>query len=159
MPLPLSGTRWRQLEQFLKFGVVGSLGLVCDIASVYALRPLLGLDLATLAAYFIAATFNWVLNRLWTFHGLGLHHHPIMQWLRFLSANSLGFCLNRGTVYALFFFVPLCVHHPALALAAGALAGMLANFNISRAMVFRNHPGAPQTTPTQPDKKPHSTTP
>lgn len=63
--------------------------------------------------------------------------HPILQWLRFLAANSFGFLLNRGTVYTLCFTVPFCAQHVALPLAAGSLMGLLANFNLSRKLVFR----------------------
>ena len=121
-----------------KFGVIGSLGFVWDNAVVYTLRPLIGLTAATLLAYFVAATLNWLLNRLWTFRGYGLHHHPFMQWLRFLWANSLGFFLNRGVVFSLFFLFPFCARHPVVALAAGTLAGLLSNFKLSQKLVFHD---------------------
>ncbi|MCP1241985.1 GtrA family protein [Acetobacter lambici] len=129
-----------RLLRFLKFCVVGSLGFLWDASSVYALRPIIGLTAATLAAYFIAATFNWLLNSLWTFRGVGHHSHPVLQWLRFLSANSLGFFLNRGTVYTLFYVFPLCIQHPILALACGSFAGLIANFNLCQKIVFREKP-------------------
>jgi putative flippase GtrA len=121
-----------------KFGVIGSLGFVCDNAVVYTMRPLIGLTAATLLAYFIAATFNWLLNRLWTFRGRGLHHHPFVQWLRFLWANSLGFCLNRGMVFSLFYLFPFCERYPVVALAAGTLTGLLSNFKLSQKLVFHD---------------------
>ncbi|GBR51979.1 polysaccharide biosynthesis protein GtrA [Acetobacter pomorum] len=131
-----------KLIRLIKFGMVGSLGFVWDSGTVYALRPLIGLTCATLVAYFVAATLNWVLNRVWTFKGAGHHEHPVLQWLRFLSANSLGFFLNRGTVYLLFYIFPFCIQHPIVALAAGAAAGMLANFSMSQKIVFREKPPA-----------------
>lgn len=129
-----------RLLHFLKFGIVGSLGFIWDTGTVYGLRPFIGLTAATLIAYFVAATLNWILNRLWTFRGMGHHEHPVLQWLRFLSANSLGFFLNRGTVYTLFYAFPLCIRHPVLALAAGSFAGLVANFKLSQKMVFRTKP-------------------
>ncbi|MFT9359132.1 GtrA family protein [Acetobacter okinawensis] len=129
-----------RLLRFLKFGVVGSLGFIWDTGAVYGLRPFIGLTAATLIAYFFAATLNWILNRLWTFRGMGHHDHPVLQWLRFLSANSLGFFLNRGTVYTLFYAFPLCIRHPVIALAAGSFAGLIANFKLSQKMVFRAKP-------------------
>ncbi|MGO3517053.1 MAG: GtrA family protein [Acetobacter cibinongensis] len=130
--------------RLFKFGVVGALGFLWDSSTVYGLRPIIGLTAATLVAYFVAATLNWLLNRLWTFKGAGSHDHPILQWLRFLLANSCGFFLNRGTVYTLFYTVPLCLEHPIIALAAGAFAGMFANFSLSQKLVFREKP--PQST-------------
>ncbi|MFT8676608.1 MAG: GtrA family protein [Acetobacter sp.] len=137
----------QKLLRLFKFGVVGTLGFVWDTGSVYALRPLLGLTLATLAAYFIAATANWLLNRLWTFRGVQSSHSIVVQWLRFLAANSVGFVLNRGTVYTLFILFPFCRHYPVVALAAGSIAGLLSNFHISQKVVFRERPQA--ATPEQ----------
>jgi len=34
-------------------------------------------------------------------------------------------------------FVPLCARQPVFAVAAGSIAGMFLNFNMSRTMVFR----------------------
>lgn len=140
MPATPPATQQRSLLSFVKFGIIGSLGFVWDTATTYGLRPIIGLTAATLAGYFVAATLNWILNRLWTFRGMGAHEHPILQWLRFLSANSVGFMLNRGTVYTLFYAFPLCIHHPILALAAGSFAGLLANFNLTQKLVFRARP-------------------
>jgi len=124
------------LAQFLKFGTVGTFGFLVDTATVYALRGRLGLYGAGIAAYFVAATWAWALNRLWTFRGLGggpAHR----QWVRFLVANSAGFVLNRGAYAILVTFVPLCAEQPVYAVAAGAVAGMFVNFSLSRSMVFR----------------------
>ncbi|BCI67084.1 GtrA family protein [Acetobacter aceti] len=126
--------------RLFKFATVGSLGLLWDTCTVLSLRDIIGLNAAALAAYFVAASFNWTLNRVWTFRDVGRHDHPLLQWLRFLSANSLAFFLNRGTVYLLFFFSPFCVNHPVVALAVGALAGMGANFKLSERLVFRERP-------------------
>ncbi|NHN88193.1 GtrA family protein [Acetobacter conturbans] len=136
---PQSGKK-KSLLRLFRFGMVGALGFMWDAGTVYALRDIIGLNAAVLAAYFVAATLNWMANRFWTFGDVGRHDHPFLQWLRFLSANSLGFLLNRGTVYLLFFFIPFCVHFPIIALAAGALAGMFANFKLSERLVFRERP-------------------
>jgi putative flippase GtrA len=122
--------------QFMKFGTVGTLGFLADTAVVYALRASLGLYVAGIVSYVLVASGNWVLNRVWTFRGLG--SGPVhRQWARFLLANLLGLVLNRGTYVALIATVPLCVEVPVLAVAAGAVAGMLVNFTLSRQMVFR----------------------
>ncbi|GBR69878.1 GtrA family protein [Gluconobacter kanchanaburiensis] len=128
------------IDQFLRFGTVGALGFLVDWGTVSLLRTPIGLIAATLVAYFVAATGNWCLNRFWTFRlSAAENQHMILQWLRFLLANSFGFLLNRGMVFLLYATVPLTTHHPGLALAAGALCGMVANFNLSRRLVFRAH--------------------
>ena len=51
------------LVQFLMFGTVGMVGFLVDTATVYALRRSLGLYGAGMAAYVVAATVTWMLNR------------------------------------------------------------------------------------------------
>jgi putative flippase GtrA len=123
--------------QFLRFGAVGAVGFLIDTATVYALRGAIGLIGAGMAAYVVAASANWLLNRSWTFRGQGRRRPAHRQWLLFLLANLLGFALNRGAYSALVLCVPLCAAQPVLAVAAGALAGMLVNFSLSRRVVFR----------------------
>ncbi len=124
------------LTQFLKFGVVGTFGFVVDTAVVYALRYRLGLYGAGLVAFVVAATANWVMNRLWTFRGQGsLPVHR--EWARYMVTNLAGFVLNRGTYALLVTFVAIAAEQPVLAVAAGSIAGMGVNFVLSRRMVFR----------------------
>jgi len=124
------------LAQFLRFGVVGTFGFVVDTAVVYALRHPLGLYGAGAAAYIVAASANWLLNRVWTFRGSG-SDPAHRQWLRFMAANLAGFVLNRGTYAILVATVPLCARQPVFAVAAGSIAGLGLNFTLSRTMVFR----------------------
>ena len=124
------------LVQFLMFGTVGVVGFLFDTAAVYSLRRSLGLYGAGAVAYLVAATVTWLLNRLWTFRGLG--SGPVhQQWAQFLVVNLGGFVLNRGTYALLVTFVALCAEQPVYAVAAGALVGMFLNFSLSRAIVFR----------------------
>ena len=122
--------------QFLRFGTVGTFGFVVDTAVVYATRYWLGLYGAGVLSFVVAATANWALNRAWTFRGQGTRraHH---QWALFLATNLIGFVLNRGTYMALIATSPVCAANPVLAIAAGSIAGMFANFGLSRRVVFR----------------------
>lgn len=124
------------LLQFLRFGIVGGGGFLVDTAVVYGLRGSLGLYWAGTLAYPVAATFNWAVNRIWTFRGQGsgaMHR----QWARFLATNLVGFALNRGAYFALIAASPFVAYHPVIAVAAGAGAGMFVNFYMARTMVFK----------------------
>ncbi|MBV9758683.1 MAG: GtrA family protein [Alphaproteobacteria bacterium] len=140
--LPISARRFADaarialLAQFLRFGAVGVSGFCIDTATVYALRFRLGLYGAGMAGYLFAASANWALNRVWTFRGRsrGLAHR---QWALFLATNTAGLVLNRGTYAALIATSALCVRYPVIAVAAGAVAGMLVNFTMARQVVFR----------------------
>lgn len=124
------------LAQFLRFGVVGAIGFVIDTATVYGLRYTLGLYGAGIVAYVVAATGNWVLNRIWTFRGQG-SGAAHRQWAMFMLTNLGGFVLNRGTYALLVTFVAVAARQPVIATAAGAVAGMFVNFSLSRRLVFR----------------------
>jgi len=137
-PLRRAATPERLLiaRQFLRFGVVGLLGLVVDTAVVYTFRGTFGLYGAGVIAYFGAATGTWSLNRVWTFRGRG-SGSAHRQWAMFLIANLAGFVLNRGTYALLVTFLPAAAAQPVIATSAGAVAGMFVNFNLSRRVVFR----------------------
>ncbi len=139
LPLPSRGLAHATAlaSQFLKFGVAGVVGFVFDTATVYALRGTIGIYGAGLAAYLVAATVTWAINRAWAFRGSSSDGQVGRQWVRFLIANLVGFALNRGTFAILVTFVPLCADQPILAVAAGALVGMFVNFILSRLFVFR----------------------
>ncbi len=124
------------ITQFLRFAVVGGTGFIVDTACVYALRAEFGLYGAGLIAWAVSVTMNWVMNRLWTFRGQGggpAHR----QFLRYVAVSVVGFVLNRGAYALMVTFVAAAAAEPVLATAAGALAGMFANYFLSRAMVFR----------------------
>jgi putative flippase GtrA len=150
-PAMAGGLRAR-IVPFMKFGIVGTMGLMWDTLTVYGFRALLGLSGATVLAYFVAASMNWLVNRHWTFRHVVHADRPLTQWARFMMANSLGFVMNRGMVFALFLLVPLCRAIPFLALAAGSLAGLSANFTLSRRVVFRHRQAAPDEGQSIPDR-------
>lgn len=133
----IGAARFAVLMEFLRFGVVGTIGFVVDTAVLYAGLALgLGLYGGRAVSYLVAATTTWALNRLWTFRGRG--DGPVhQQWALFLLVNLLGFAMNYGTYVALIAFVPMVAEHPVLGVAAGAIAGMFGNFVLSRQLVFR----------------------
>lgn len=121
---------------FLRFGLVGASGLCWDTATVYALRGPIGLYAAGAAGFFVAATSNWALNRLWTFRAQT--HAPMhVQWANFLAVNLIGFVFNRGTFFLLISETALCREIPLLAVVSGTLAGLFFNYFLSKRFVFR----------------------
>lgn len=132
----MTAKRWLLLQQFARFGTVGVAGAIVDVTTVYAAMATLGLYLSGLLAYLAAVTTTWALNRAWTFAGRG-SGSLLRQWMLFVAANGVGFVLNRGSFFALVTLVPLCAAHPVIAILAGVGAGMFANFNLSRSVVFR----------------------
>ena len=61
----------------------------------------------------------------------GASHRTVHQeWLRYLLANALGWSANNGVYVWMIFSLPLAYQHPALAVAAGSLVGMVFNFSV-----------------------------
>jgi putative flippase GtrA len=133
----LGAARLRVIGEFLRFGVVGTIGFVVDTLVLYAgLAAGLGLYSGRAVSYLAAATTTWALNRAWTFRGRG--EGPVArQWALFLLVNLIGFACNYGTYAALVASVPAVAGNPVIGVAAGALAGMAGNFLLSRRYVFR----------------------
>jgi putative flippase GtrA len=121
--------------EFVRFGVVGVLGFCWDTATVYTMRPFVGIYGAGVAGFLVAATANWGLNRLWTFRGRA-HEAAHQQWLKFIGANAIGFIVNRGLFFTLVSVSRLCFEQPILAIAAGATAGLTFNYFLSKRFVF-----------------------
>ena len=124
-------------QEFLRFGVVGTIGFLVDSGVLYGAIALgAGLYLGRAISYLAAASATWALNRAWTFRGRG--SGPVhQQWALFVAVNLVGFVLNYGTYALLVATVPVVAAHPILGVAAGSIAGMFANFFLSRAVVFR----------------------
>jgi putative flippase GtrA len=124
------------MQDFIRFGVVGVIGFIVNVAVVYAVRGATGLYASGVIAWLVAASTTWWLNRSWTFKGRGdsaMHH----QWLRFLAVSSLGFVLYYTAFSLLAAYFPLCHRQPVFAVLGGVFAGMVSNFTLSRKLVFK----------------------
>ncbi|WP_236552541.1 GtrA family protein [Belnapia sp. F-4-1] len=125
------------LGELLRFGTVGVAGFIVD-AGVLTAGIALGTGpwLGRVLSYLAAATTTFALNRAWTFRASRREGGLGRQWLLFLLVNVLGFLCNYGTYAALVAGVPLVAAHPVIGVAAGSLAGLAANFLMSRRFVF-----------------------
>ncbi len=122
--------------------MAGAIGFGVDTAVLYAaLAAGAGPYGGRLLSYLAAATTTWALNRSWTFRtAQDRTVPPARQWLLFVIVNLVGFACNYGVYAALIAGSPLTARHPVIGVAAGALAGMVGNFLLSRRFVF----GAPR---------------
>lgn len=122
-------------SQFLRFACVGAITYFVDagvLTAVLAVAP--GrFYLGRLVSYVAAASFAWALNRRFTFGASGSRWR---QWLRYLLANLSGGLANYAVYAGLIEIAGFCRLYPALAVAAGAVAGLSFNFTASRRFVF-----------------------
>lgn len=124
-------------RQFARFALVGVAGLVVDVAVLYA-GLWLGLGYyAGRACSFLAAVWaTWQLNRRYTFAD-GADGAPPAQWSRYLLAMLGGGVVNYLAYSAVLSLAPGFSLLPAVAVAAGSLAGMAVNFSSAKFLVFR----------------------
>lgn len=123
------------MHQVWRFFLVGSVAFVVNGSFVEILVGPVGPVKAQLIAFPVAATVAWWLNRKYTFGASG--HKLHREWFNYILANSIGWLINNGLYLVLIYRFPLAAQHPSLAVAAGSVAGMFANFILSRQLVFR----------------------
>ena len=133
----------RSVVQFIKFGMVGTVGFVVDASVLHGVLTLLSLNpyVGRLISFAAAATVTWLLNRHFTFRD-SPRHAPAGQWMRFVSVVGFGGAVNYS-VYALLVASDLgLLSMPLVGVAAGSLSGWAINFTLSRRLVFRaSRPG------------------
>lgn len=132
-------------SQLLRFALVGMLG-TCVNMSVFLLAVkwlMLSYNFAATAAFLLAVGHNFALNRIWTFHVHG--RKPVrfaIGWAKYVGVNLIGFAINLAVLNAVvaWFGHDFSVEGQAM----GVVSGMLFNFMLSRAVVFKIQAGVPR---------------
>ena len=87
--------------KFIKFGIVGFSGVIIDFGFTYLTKEYLKAQkyLANAIGFTIAASSNYFLNRVWTFHS----QNPDigMEYTRFFLVSLLGLGISTLVIYIL----------------------------------------------------------
>jgi putative flippase GtrA len=130
----------RLARQLLRFGMVGVLGLLVDVAVLYlGLWLGLGYYLGRVLSFLCAVWVTWRCNRCYTFqraHGHGAHA-LWREWWQYLAAMALGGAVNLAAYTVVLQLLPSAPWLGAVAVAAGSLAGMSVNFISAKFFVFK----------------------
>lgn len=97
-------------EQFLKFCVVGGLGTIVNLAILYGLVEFVKLwyVFGAAIAFVIAATHNYILNKIWTFKDRRTGKTFIAkQWTQFFVISIFSLGINLAVLYGLVEFFGL----------------------------------------------------
>ena len=121
-------------RQILSFAIVGTIGFVVNALGLKIATLIVSPIPAQIIAFPLAVTATWWLNRYFTFAS----QRPWRsEWLRYISANVLGWLVMNGIYVALVLSNAYVHEHPVIALAIASLAGMGLNFASSKWIVFR----------------------
>ncbi|MDR2885369.1 MAG: GtrA family protein [Rikenellaceae bacterium] len=89
------------IAQFIKFCVVGGSGVLVDFSVTYALKEWARWNkyVANSCGFAVAATTNYILNRLWTFHSTD--PRIARQYLIFVLIALAGLAINNAIIWLL----------------------------------------------------------
>lgn len=130
---PRTGLRLAVVRQFLKFGAVGIVNTITSVA-VYSFvsRPLHQDPLiANAAAFVVAVTVSYRLNKSWTF----AENTPasLRQYSQFVSVSAVGLVLSETIV---FFMHRVLRLHDFIAFFTAVGVVMFWNFSANRHWIF-----------------------
>lgn len=89
------------IRRFVKFGIVGVSGTLIDFSITWLCRDILGLPdlIANAIGFVVAATTNYILNRIWTWHST--EKNVGVEYLKFFAVSVIGLLLNTLILYLL----------------------------------------------------------
>lgn len=87
------------LLKFVKFGIVGAMGVVIDFGLTWYCKEKLRWNkyIANITGFSIAVINNYILNRLWTFKSTNPHWQT--EFGKFALVSTMGLLLNNGCIY------------------------------------------------------------
>jgi putative flippase GtrA len=85
--------------KFLKFGIVGFFGMVIDFSITILLKEKLKIHryISSSAGFMIAASSNYLFNRLWTFESS--NPRVLVEYSTFIIISFIGLVINNLFLY------------------------------------------------------------
>ncbi|MDO9340267.1 MAG: GtrA family protein [Bacteroidales bacterium] len=85
--------------KFLKFGIVGFSGMVIDFSITFLLKEKLKIHryISSSAGFTIAASSNYLFNRLWTFESS--NPRVLVEYSTFIIISLIGLAINNLFLY------------------------------------------------------------
>lgn len=125
----------RELERFIKFAIVGTIGAGVDFGTLTALVELFHVNvyLANTVSFTAAVINNFILNSTWTF-GDQPNKKPARQLVQFFIVSIIGYMINQTLLYAFIEFAGLWY---LLAKAIATIVVLFWNFTANRLWTFR----------------------
>jgi dolichyl-phosphate beta-glucosyltransferase len=88
-----------EIRKFFKYSLVGTSGTILDLLAIYIFVEFLYLNviLAAILAFIVAATNNFVLNKIWTFNNKSKEYRH--QYLKFIIVSVIGLTITIFLMY------------------------------------------------------------
>jgi dolichol-phosphate mannosyltransferase len=138
--------RFEPLACPAKFCLVGATGMAVDLAALALLLDFLPLPVSRGLAIWGAMTWNFTLNRHFTFRG-ERQRDVVKQYGLFCASCLAGALVNWGVSVGLGRGVPFCGRHLLFAAGLGVIAGTGLNYLFSRYVTFRRRTGLGNDAP------------
>jgi putative flippase GtrA len=89
------------IMKIIRFGLVGCTGVIVDFGITFLLKEKLKINkyVASSLGFCVAATNNYILNRIWTFNSID--PNIIVQYSKFFIVAIIGVLLSNGIVWLL----------------------------------------------------------
>lgn len=89
------------LWKFLKFALIGSWGLIIDFSLTYLCKEKIKIQkyISNAIGFTSAASSNYVLNRIWTFHSS--NPRVLYEYSSFLLVSIIGLSINSFVLWLL----------------------------------------------------------
>jgi putative flippase GtrA len=132
-----------EIKRFGKFAIVGFSGLIVDYTVLNILAHVFNVDswIAVAVAFVIAATNNFIWNRLWVYPESRVEKKRKLLPL-FLGINAVGLLINELILFLLESTMTAFFHSAFLGLnvtkAIAAIVVLFWNFFVNRLVTFRN---------------------
>jgi putative flippase GtrA len=89
------------IKKFVKFGVVGASGVLVDFGFTFLCKELIKIPkyVSNAIGFTIAASTNYLLNRVWTFHSQ--NPEIAIEYVHFLLVSLIGLGINTLILWIL----------------------------------------------------------
>jgi dolichol-phosphate mannosyltransferase len=130
--------KFKTLFEFIKFSLIGFLGMCVDLTFIYIAKDvwLLPFYIARAIGFIFALTSNFLLNRRFTFAN-AREGNLAKQYISFFVICILGFFVNWLISVCLYYNLPFFYSHYLIASFLGVLGGLTVNFTGSKFIVFK----------------------
>lgn len=130
---------YRKHRSFMWFLCAGSIAFWIDFFTLWILQALgVNLWLARAVAFIVAATFTWFFNSRISFRGREARFKNLKGWGSYMGLAAIGgilnYCASMFVLKSVSTITPLTMF---LAIAAGSLAGLLANYLSNHFIFFK----------------------